>query len=279
MGKIAFVFSGQGDQFPGMGKDLYEKYPAARKIYDLCDGIRPGTSAQCFDGTEEELKETGNTQPCLFATELAAACVLMEIGSTPDMTAGFSLGEVAAELMQAEARKFDTSMAAVLRLAPEKVEEVCGKYSDIYPVNYSCPGQITVSGLSSQMADFFADVKTAGGRAIPLKVKGAFHSPFMNEAAKVFAGELANVKMGRQSIPLYSNKTAEPYEENAVSLLSSQICSPVQWEKTIRNMIADGADTFIEIGPGRTLTNMIRKISTEVRALTCFEYLEEAEGC
>ena len=181
--------------------------------------------------------------------------------------------------MQAEARKFDTSMAAVLRLAPEKVEEVCGKYSDIYPVNYSCPGQITVSGLSSQMADFFADVKAAGGRAILLKVKGAFHSPFMNGAAKAFAGELANVKMGRQSIPLYSNKTAEPYEENAVSLLSSQICSPVQWEKTIRNMIADGADTVIEIGPGRTLTNMIRKISTEVRALTCFEYLEEAEGC
>ena len=299
MGKIAFVFSGQGDQFPGMGKDLYEKYPAARKIYDLCDGICPGTSARCFDGTEEELKETGNTQPCLFATELAAACVLMEKGIIPDMTAGFSLGEVAAaavsglfdyetgfrlvckrgELMQAEARKFDTSMAAVLRLAPEKVEEVCGKYSDIYPVNYSCPGQITVSGLSSQMADFFADVKTAGGRAIPLKVKGAFHSPFMNEAAKEFAVELANVKMGRQSIPLYSNKTAEPYEENAVSLLSSQICSPVQWEKTIRNMIADGADTFIEIGPGRTLTNMIRKISAEVRALTCFEYLEEAEGC
>ena len=166
MGKIAFVFSGQGDQFPGMGKNLYEKYPAARKIYDLCDGIRPGTSARCFDGTEEELKETGNTQPCLFATELAAACVLMEKGIIPDMTAGFSLGEVAAaavsglfdyetgfrlvckrgELMQAEARKFDTSMAAVLRLAPEKVEEVCGKYSDIYPVNYSCPGQITVSG-------------------------------------------------------------------------------------------------------------------------------------
>ena len=300
MGKIAFVFSGQGDQFPGMGKDLYENYQAARKIYDLCDGIRPGTSSQCFDGTENELRETGNTQPCLFATELAAACVLMTEGIAPDTAAGFSLGEVTAaavsgvfdyetgfrlvckrgELMQKEAVKFDTSMAAVLRIRPEEVEKVCRNYCDIYPVNFNCPGQITVSGLSSQMTDFIAEVKAAGGKAIPLKVKGAFHSPFMNEAAKAFAGELANVKMGRQSsIPLYSNMTAEPYGEDAAGLLSAQICHPVQWEKTVRNMIADGADTFIEIGPGRTLTNMIRKISTEVRAVSVFEYLKEAEGC
>ena len=168
MGKIAFVFSGQGDQFPGMGKDLYENYQAARKIYDLCDGIRPGTSSQCFDGTENELRETGNTQPCLFATELAAACVLMTEGIAPDTAAGFSLGEVTAaavsgvfdyetgfrlvckrgELMQKEAVKFDTSMAAVLRLRPEEVEKVCRNYSDIYPVNFNCPGQITVSGRS-----------------------------------------------------------------------------------------------------------------------------------
>lgn len=260
MGKIAFVFSGQGDQFPGMGKDLYEKYPVAQKIYDLCDEIRPGTSAQCFTGTEEELKETKNTQPCLIAMELAAASVLVEKGIRPDVVAGFSLGEVVAatvsgafnnetgfrlvckrgELMQCEAEKFDTSMAAVVKLTPEQVQEVCDKYSNVYPVNFNCPGQITVSGLSSQMTDFFADVKAAGGRAIPLKVKGAFHSPFMNEAAKAFAEELKKAEIKERTITLYSNMTAEPYGDDVVGLLSSQIYSPVQWEKIIRNMVSDG---------------------------------------
>ena len=337
MGKIAFVFSGQGDQFPGMGKDLYEKYPAARKIYDLCDGIRPGTSAQCFHGTEDELKETKNTQPCLFAMELAAANVLMENlmekGLAPGAAAGFSLGEVTAavvsgafdnetgfrlvckrgELMQKEAEKFDTFMAAVVKLTPGQVQEVCEKYPDVYPVNFNCPGQITVSGLTSQMKDFTADVRAAGGRAIPLKVKGAFHSPFMQmkdftadvraaggraiplkvkgafhspfmkEAAEAFAGELANVKVNKPGLPLYSNRTGKPYEDDVAGLLSSQICSPVQWEKIIRNMIAAGVDTFIEIGPGKTLTNMIRKISKDVKAVTVTEYLAdypaEVKGC
>ena len=299
MGKIAFVFSGQGDQFPGMGKDLYEKYPVAKKIYDLCDETRPGTSAQCFNGTEEELKETKNTQPCLFAMELAAASVLMEKGIVPDVVAGFSLGEVVAatvsgafdhetgfrlvckrgELMQREAEKFDTSMAAVVKLTPEQVQSVCDKYADVYPVNFNCPGQITVSGLSSQMGDFFADVKTVGGRAIPLKVKGAFHSPFMNEAANAFAEELANAEIKERTVTLYSNMTAKPYTEDVVELLSKQICNPVQWEKIIRNMIADGVDTFIEIGPGKTLTNMIKKISADVKAVNDSEYLAEVEGC
>lgn len=299
MGKIAFVFSGQGDQFPGMGKDLYEKYPVAQKIYDLCDEIRPGTSAQCFTGTEEELKETKNTQPCLIAMELAAASVLVEKGIRPDVVAGFSLGEVVAatvsgafnnetgfrlvckrgELMQCEAEKFDTSMAAVVKLTPEQVQEVCDKYSNVYPVNFNCPGQITVSGLSSQMTDFFADVKAAGGRAIPLKVKGAFHSPFMNEAAKAFAEELKKAEIKERTITLYSNMTAEPYGDDVVGLLSSQIYSPVQWEKIIRNMVSDGVDTFIEIGPGKTLTNMIKKISADVKAVNITEYLAEVEEC
>lgn len=299
MGKIAFVFSGQGDQYPGMGKDLYEKNPVARKIYTLCDEIRPGTSNQCFVGTESELKETKNTQPCLFALELAAASVLTEKGIVPNAVAGFSLGEVVAatvsgafddetgfrlvcrrgELMQREAEKFDTSMAAVVKLTQKQVQEICNKYSDVYPVNFNCPGQITVSGISSQMIDFFADVKDAGGRAIPLKVKGAFHSPFMNEAANAFAEELANAEIKERTVTLYSNMTAEPYTEDVVELLSKQICNPVQWEKIVRNMIADGIDTFIEIGPGKTLTNMIKKISADVRAVSFTEYLAEVEEC
>ena len=297
MGKIAFVFSGQGDQFPGMGKDLADKYPSAKAVFDMCDGIRPGTSEQCFNGTEEELKETKNTQPCLFAMELAAANVLFDKGVKPEALAGFSLGEVTAataagifdnetgfrivckrgELMQTEAEKFDTSMAAVVKLTPEQVQDVCAKYSDVYPVNFNCPGQITVSGLASQMKDFSADVKAAGGRALPLKLKGAFHSPFMNAASEAFRVELENAKINKGNITLYSDLTSMPYTDDVAELLSKQICSPVLWEKIVRNMIADGFDTFIEIGPGRTLTNMIKKISADVKAQTVEEYLSEVE--
>ena len=293
MGKVAFVFSGQGDQHPGMGKELAEAYPVAAAVYEMCDRFRPGTSAQCFSGTAEELMETKNTQPCLFAMELAAAAALQEMGVKPDAVAGFSLGEVAAaavagvfdhetgfrlvcrrgQLMQAAADRFDTAMAAVVKLTAEQVQELCSRFSGIYPVNFNCPGNITVSGLASQMPDFSAAVKAAGGRALPLKVKGAFHSPFMQEAANAFQKELDRAVLRKPEIPLYSNLTARPYGDGAAKLLSDQICSPVQWEKLIRNMIADGIDTFIEIGPGRTLTNMIKKTVPEVNARTVMEEL------
>lgn len=293
MGKVAFVFSGQGDQHPGMGKELAQAYPDAAAVFEMCDRLRPGTSYQCFEGTAEELMETKNTQPCLFAMEMAAAAVLQEKGVKPDAVAGFSLGEVVAAtvagvfdhetgfrlvckrgaLMQAEAEKFDTAMAAVVKLDTPQVQELCAQFADIYPVNFNCPGNITVSGLASQMPEFSAAVKAAGGRALPLKVKGAFHSPFMQEAAKAFGEELAQADLREAEIPLYSNLTALPYGDNAVELLSNQICSPVQWEKLIRNMIGFGVDTFIEIGPGRTLTNMIKKIDPAVNARTVMEEL------
>lgn len=295
MGGIAFVFSGQGDQYPGMGMDLFEKYPAAVKVFRMCDRIRPGTSEQCFTGSAKELKETKNTQPCLFAMELAAAEVLAERGIFPDAAAGFSLGEVAAatiagcfdyetgfhlvcrrgELMQEASEKNDTAMAAVVKLPAEQVCEICKRYSDIYPVNFNCPGNTTVSGLAVQISAFSADVKEAGGRTLPLKVKGSFHSPFMRQAASSFADELAKSEIQKPHIPLYSNVTAQPYEGDIAELLSKQIANPVQWERIIRNMIASGIDTFIEIGPGKTLTNMIRKIDLNVKACSFAEYLEE----
>lgn len=291
MGKVAFVFSGQGDQFPGMGKELAEQYPSAVEVFEMCDKIRPGTSAMCFEGTAEELRETRNTQPCLFAMELAAATVLQEMGIEPDAVAGFSLGELTActvsgaidaetgfqlvcrrgELMQQAAEKQETTMAAVVRLTQKQVEELCGKYENVYPVNFNYPGQISVAGLGTEMAAFAADVKAAGGRAIPLKVKGAFHTPFMAEASDEFAKELAAVEFGENSVELYSNVTAQPYEGDIEGLLGRQMCSPVRWEDLIRNMIADGIDTFVEIGPGKTLSNMITRIDPEVKTMSVSE--------
>lgn len=284
MGKIAFVFSGQGDQFVGMGKDLYEKYEIARSVFDMCESMRCGTLAQCFSGSEEQLKETANTQPCLFAMELAAANVLKANGIIPHSVAGFSLGEVTActfseifdnqtgfklvcrrgQLMQEAANQNEAAMAAVLKLDNDQVKELCAKYSHVYPVNFNCPGQVTVSGLADEMTTFYADVKAAGGRALPLKVKGAFHSPFMNEAAASFEKELSSVNVSKPCFKLYSNMTASIYTEAVSELLSKQICSPVLWENIVRNMIADGIDTFIEIGPGKTLINIIKKIDQSV---------------
>lgn len=295
MGRIAFVFSGQGDQYPGMGKELCDAYGAAADVFQMCEAIRPGTVRQCFEGTTEELKETKNTQPCLFAMELATAEVLMDKGIMPNAVAGFSLGEVVAatvasvfdretgfklvckrgELMQEESEKCDTAMAAVIKLTAEQVAEIAGKYDGLYPVNFNCPGNITVSGLAEKMTAFSTDVKAAGGRALPLKVKGAFHSPFMAEAATAFGAELKKMKLNQPKLSLYSNVTAQPYNSDPADLLAEQIKSPVQWESIIRNMIVSGIDTFIEIGPGKTLTNMIKKIDMNVKVCTFTEYMEE----
>ncbi len=294
MGKTAFVFSGQGDQYPGMGKELATRYPVAAEVFKICDSLRAGTSVQCFEGSGEELKETKNTQPCLFAVELAAVKVLESEGIKADMMAGFSLGEVVAataagymddetgfrtvcrrgELMGDAAGKCDAAMAAVVKLTDEQVEAVCKEYEQVYPVNYNCPGQVTVAGLSESMKDFRKGIKAAGGRALPLNVKGGFHSPFMDEAASAFAQELEKVAFKKGHTVLYSNLTGDVYPENVKDTLSAQINNPVKWEKIIRNMIDAGVDKFIEIGPGTTLTGMINKISEDVKTYSVSDMAE-----
>lgn len=285
MGKVAFVFPGQGAQYPGMGKELAEVSSAAAGVFRMVDAIRPGTSEQCFCGSEELLRETKITQPCMFAVEQAAAAALTEAGIRADMAAGFSLGELAAlsyagnvdastcfelvcrrgELMQEAAEKVSTAMAAVVRLDNETVEQVCSQFEGVYPVNFNCPGQTVVAGYSEVMASFFTAVKAAGGRAIPLKVSGGFHSPFMAEAAEAFGKLLEEVAFQPSAVTLYSNCTGRPYEGNMRELLAKQICSPVRWEKIVRHMIASGVDTFIEVGPGNVLCGLISKIDKNVR--------------
>lgn len=305
MSRIAFVFSGQGDQHPGMGRALCGRYPAAAAVFERCDVQRPGTSEQCFSGPDALIRETKNCQPCLLAYEMAATAALESCGLKPDMAAGFSLGELGAltcggaltvqsafslvcargELMQRDAEKRATSMAAVLRLDNGQVEQLCAQFSEVYPVNYNCPGQISVSGSEEQMTAFCAAVKQLGGRALPLKVRGAFHSPFMRDAAAEFAELLEKIEFGARRIPVYSDVTAQPYPEEIAPVLARQICAPVRWEAIIRNMISDGADVFVEIGPGKTLCNLISRIQPNVRvfAVSAFEDLEalaaEVKAC
>lgn len=280
MGKVAFVFSGQGAQYSGMGKSLYEASPAAKAVFDTAEQIRPGTIAQCFESPVEELSITKNTQPCLFCVDLAAAEALREAGVAADAVAGFSLGEVAAvtfagmftaaegfslvvkrgEAMQAAAEKVDSAMAAILKLSNEKVEELCRMHQGVYPVNYNCPGQLVVAGLKSSLGGFIEDVAANGGKAVPLKVSGGFHSPFMESASIRLAEVLGGMEVKAPQVPVYANYTAEPYTaQTAKELLVKQVSNPVRWQQTVEKLLEDGVDTFIEVGAGKTLSGLIRK--------------------
>lgn len=287
MGKIAFVFSGQGAQYTGMGKELYDNSPAAKAVFDMADSIRENTSEQCFNGTKEELSVTVNTQPCVFTADLAAARAVAEKGIKPDYTAGFSLGEIAAlafsgmlsdeeafklvckrgELMDKAAKANPGAMLAVLKLPADKIEEICSNFSDTYPVNYNSPAQTVVATKEENvdaLVKAFSEIK---GRAKRLAVSGAFHSPFMSEAAEGLMEYMSSVDFKAPEIPIYSNFTAKLYEGDYKKLVKAQVENPVRWQTIIENMAENGVDTIIEVGVGKTLTGLTGRINKDIKAI------------
>ena len=287
MGKVAFLFAGQGAQHPGMGAGIAAASPAARAVFDAADSVRPGTFEQCCQGTKEELSQTENTQPCVFATDLACARALEERGVEPDVVAGFSLGEVAAltfagafsdkkgfelvcrraELMAAAASSHPGAMRAVVKLDAARVEELAAEVArqadgDCWPVNYNSPMQTVVAGSPTACEKLDEFVREAGGRAMKVAVSGAFHSPYMADAAAGLAAALAGNEPAATRVPVLANRTAHPYPadpKSAAELLSAQVANPVRWTDTIRAMAGDGVDAFVEVGPGKTLSGLVKR--------------------
>ena len=288
MGSLAFVFAGQGAQYPGMGKSLYERSPAARRAFDAAEAALPGTLKLCFEGPAEELSRTVNTQPCLFAMDYACAEAAREAGIEPDCLAGFSLGEVAAaafggvlplpralefvkrraEAMQACAEEHPGAMGAALRLSAEEVEAVCAEFPGVaFPVNYNCPGQTVVACAVDTYPELEKRIAERRGRMLRLNVSGAFHTPWMGRATEALSAFLANEALSQPRAPLYANCTALPYEGDMAALLSRQVSEPVRWQRSVENMVRSGVDRFVEVGAGATLSGLIRKIAPAAKVV------------
>ena len=280
MNKIAFIYPGQGAQKAGMGKDFYAYSPLAAEMYDKASEIlNIDMKALCFE-ENDLLDQTEYTQAAMVTTCLAMTVVLEEAGLNPDVTAGLSLGEYCAIaaaggmtaedairlvrkrgiLMQNTVPKGEGAMAAVIGAETELIEKCLAPIEDVSIANYNCPGQVSVAGEKTALEGLCKAVQEAGGRAVPLAVSGGFHSPLMAEAADTLFDLLENLPVHAPAIPLYANVTALPYGENGRELLSRQVKSPVRWQETIEHMKQDGYDRFFEVGAGKTLSGLIRKI-------------------
>lgn len=289
----AFVFPGQGSQFVGMGKDLYDNNPLAKELFDKADEVLGFKITDImFAGTDDQLKETKVTQPAVFLhSVISALCLGDEF--KPDMTAGHSLGEFSAlvaagalsfedglklvaaraNAMQKACEKNPGTMAAIIALPDEKVEEICREVSDggniVVPANYNCPGQLVISGSKEGIEAACEKLKEAGAkRALPLRVGGAFHSPLMQPAKDELQKAIEATEIRQPKCPVYQNVDAKPHTDpvEIKANLIAQLTHSVMWTKSVQNMIADGADEFIECGPGRALQGMIGRIDRSVNA-------------
>jgi [acyl-carrier-protein] S-malonyltransferase len=292
MKNFALLFPGQGAQYVGMGKELYENYQSVKILFDKANDIlKEDITNLCFNGPEDELMKTENTQPAILLVSIAAMTVLREHGFTPTMAAGLSLGEYGAlvaagvldledalplvrkrgQFMQ-EAVPFGVgAMAAIIGLSTEKVEECCRLAQNegmVSPANYNCPGQIVVSGYKPAVEKVCALAKDMGAkRALMLAVSAPFHSPLLEPAGLKLELELKKIRIKSPSIDVISNvhATMESNPSKIKGNLVLQVSSPVKWEESVRYMIDQGIDTYVEVGPGRTLNGFLRKISRDVR--------------
>ena len=290
MSRIAFIFPGQGAQTCGMGKDFYEQTETGKRVFDKASELLGFSMPQlCFE-QNDRLDITEYTQAAMVTTSIAMMEVLEERGIKPDVAAGLSLGEYCALdairtvrqrgiLMQEAVPVGEGAMAAVLALDASAIEAVTGAMEGVWIANYNCPGQIVISGKKAAVEEACEELKAAGAkRALMLNVSGPFHSGMLAEAGGKLAKVLEGVEIHAPRIPYVANvnaefvTTAEPVKE----LLTRQVSSSVRWQQSVEAMIADGVDTFIEIGPGRTLAGFMKKISREVRTLNV-EKLEDID--
>ena len=299
MSKIAFIYPGQGAQKAGMGKDFYENSPLARDIYDRAsECLELDMRALCFE-ENDLLDQTEYTQAAMVTTCLAMTAVLNEQGAEADVTAGLSLGEYCAiaeagamdlldairlvrvrgQLMQHTVPTGEGAMAAVLGMDADQIDAVIEPIANVTVANYNCPGQIVITGGTAGIEQASKTLKEAGAkRVVSLNVSGPFHSPMLRSAGEKLGKELSAVQLGELKIPYVTNVTAEyvTEAEDVKPLLERQVSSSVRWEQTMRMMLADGVDTFIEIGPGKTLAGFMKKIDRSVRVIN-IEKLEDIE--
>ncbi len=293
MSKVAIVFPGQGAQYVGMGQDIYNKYPEVKSVYEeASDALGYDMAELCFHSTEEKLQLTENTQPSILTTCIATYSLLEKKGIKADYFAGLSLGEYTA-LVAAGSLKFSDAvnlvklrgkymqeevpvgvgaMAAIIGLNDEKVVEICQQASEkgiIEPANFNCPKQVAVAGETAAV-DYALELANQAGalKAVKLGVSAPFHTQMLVGAGEKLKVELDKIEVNDLKTPVVSNVTAEAYTKGVKDLLVRQVSSPVQWTKSVQYMIENGVDTFIEVGPGKTLSSFIKKIDKTVTRYT-----------